>query len=183
MVLTNIQAKDSLLLIIDIQERLSPMISDIQNLLKNTLKLAQASCVHDIPTLILEQYVHGLGETDKKIKSVLPRATFFSKVHFSACEEAGFLEKLTSFNKKTIVVAGTEAHVCVLQTCIDLLKSGFEVVLVTDAIGSRNSEHKSIAIEQLKHGGAVISCAEIVIFQWTKAAATPTFKKILPIIK
>ena len=57
------------------------------------------------------------------------------------------------------------------------------MVLVTDAIGSRNSEHKSIAIEQLKRGGAVILCAEIIIFQWTKAAATPTFKKILPIIK
>jgi nicotinamidase-related amidase len=183
MVLTNIQAKDSLLLIIDIQERLSPMISDFQNLLKNTLNLAQASYVHDIPTLITEQYVDGLGETNKKIKSVLPRATFLSKVHFSACEEAGFLDKLTSFNKKTIVVVGTEAHVCVLQTCIDLLKSGFEVVLVTDAIGSRNEKHKNIAIDQLKHGGAVISCAEIIIFQWTKAAATPTFKKILPIIK
>ncbi|WP_276755319.1 isochorismatase family protein [Pseudoalteromonas marina] len=183
MVLTNIQAKDSLLLIIDIQERLSPMISDFQSLLKNTLKLAQASCVHDIPTLISEQYVKGLGETDNKIKSVLPRATYFGKVHFSACEEAGFLDKLISFNKKTIVVVGTEAHVCVLQTCIDLLKNGFEVVLVTDAIGSRNAEHKSIAIEQLKHGGVVISCAEIIIFQWTKTAATPTFKKILPIIK
>ena len=126
MALTNIQAKDSLLLIIDIQERLSPMISDFQSLLKNTLKLAQASCVHDIPTLISEQYVQGLGETDEKIKSVLPRATYFSKVYFSACEEAGFLDKLISFNKKTIVVVGTEAHVCVLQTCIDLLKNGFD---------------------------------------------------------
>ena len=108
---------------------------------------------------------------------MLPGAAYFHKTHFSACAELGFIDQLKAYGKKQIIIVGTEAHVCVLQTCLDLVQSGFEVIIIQDAIGSRNLEHKKLAVEQLRQAGAVISCAEIVIFQWTKQAAIPTFKK------
>ncbi|NMP03685.1 hydrolase [Pseudoalteromonas arctica] len=183
MVLSNIDAKNSVLLIIDLQELLAPAIKDFPNILKSTLQLAQAGIIHGVPVLITEQYVKGLGETNQQIKNTLPNATYFHKTYFSACAEPGFVDKLKSYGKKQVVVVGTEAHVCVLQTCLDLIENGFEVIIVQDGVGSRNPQHKNLAIEQLRQAGSVISCAEIVIFQWTKKAATPTFKKILPIIK
>jgi len=182
-VLSNIDVKNSVLLIIDLQELLAPAIKDFPNILKSTLQLAQAGIIHDVPVLITEQYVKGLGATNQQIKNTLPNAMYFHKTYFSACAELGFVDKLKSHDKKQVVVVGTEAHVCVLQTCLDLIENGFEVIVVHDGIGSRNPQHKNLAVEQLRQAGAVISCAEIVIFQWTKKAATPTFKKILPIIK
>ena len=183
MVLSNIDVKNSVLLIIDLQELLAPAIKDFPNILKSTLQLAQAGIIHDVPVLITEQYVKGLGATNQQIKNTLPNAMYFHKTYFSACAELGFIDKLKSHDKKQVVVVGTEAHVCVLQTCLDLIENGFEVIVVHDGIGSRNPQHKNLAVEQLRQAGAVISCAEIVIFQWTKKAATPTFKKILPVIK
>lgn len=183
MLLSNIDVKNSVLLIIDLQESLAPAIKDFSNILKSTLQLTQAGIIHDVPALVTEQYVKGLGHTNQEIKNTLPNALYFHKTYFSACAEPSFIETLKSYNKKQVVVVGTEAHVCVLQTCLDLIHNGFEVIVAHDGIGSRNPEHKNLAVEQLRQAGAVISCAEIVIFQWTKQAATPTFKKILPIIK
>jgi nicotinamidase-related amidase len=179
----NIDTKSSLLLIIDLQDKLAPAITDFSSILACSLQLAQASVIHQIPALITQQYKKGLGGTNKIIKEALPTALLFDKTYFSACCEPGFLEQLKRYARPQIVVVGTEAHVCVLQTCLDLLQHGYTVVIASDAIGSRNEAHRQIAIEQLREAGAVISCAETVIFQWTKNASTPTFKKILPIIR
>ena len=179
----NVQSASSLLLIIDLQVKLAPSISGFDSILESVLKLAKVSDILKIPALITEQYIVGLGQSSAAIKHALPDASYFHKTYFSACAEPGFLEHIKSYGKKQIIVVGTEAHVCVLQTCLDLIQNGFEVILVHDAVGSRNPEHKKLALEQLKQADVVISCAEIVIFQWTKKAATSTFKQILPIIK
>ncbi|XQF94373.1 isochorismatase family protein (plasmid) [Pseudoalteromonas espejiana] len=110
-------------------------------------------------------------------------APIFNKTHFSACNEHRFLKSIASYERPEVVVIGTEAHVCVLQTCLDLLAKGFKVVIAADAIGSRNKRHKKIAIEQMRDAGAIISSVETIIFQWTKKAATSKFKEILKIIK
>ena len=182
-IVRNVDATKSVLLIIDLQEKLAPAIGGFPDILTNTLKLSQASVIHNVPVLISEQYKKGLGGTLQQIRDGLPQASYFDKTHFSACAEPDFLELLKRYERPQIVVVGTEAHVCVLQTCLDLLQSGFDVFVVADAVGSRNKKHEQIAIEQLRQAGAVISCAETVIFQWTKKAATPTFKKVLTIIK
>lgn len=179
----NVDASRSVLLIIDIQTKLAPAIADFSAILTAALQLAQASLVLDVPTLITEQYSKGLGSTDQQLQQTLPAADYFDKSYFSAVAEPGFLTQLASYTRPQIVMIGTEAHVCVLQTCLDLLQHGFEVIVAADAIGSRNDNHKAIAIEQLRQAGAIISCSESIIFQWTKRAATPTFKQILPIIK
>jgi nicotinamidase-related amidase len=181
--LGNIEALRSLLLIIDIQTKLAPAISHFTAILKRSLQLAQASEVLTIPTLITEQYSKGLGNTHKQLQHVLPNADYFHKTYFSAVAEPDFLTQLTAYNRPQIVVIGTEAHVCVLQTCLDLLQHGFSVIVAADAVGSRDDSHKALALAQLRQAGAVISCTETIIFQWTKQAATATFKQILPIIK
>ncbi|GAB0109109.1 isochorismatase family protein [Pseudoalteromonas distincta] len=182
-IINDIDARNSLFLIIDLQSKLAPSICNFSNILNCTLKLSQASCVHDIPVLITEQYKEGLGKTLLQIKSEVPQANYFDKTYFSACGEPSFLELVKQYKRHQIVVVGTEAHVCVLLTCLDLLRNGFEVTVIADGIGSRNQLHVQIAIEQLRQAGATISCAETVIFQWTERAATADFKKILPIIK
>ncbi|GAA61756.1 isochorismatase family protein 1B [Pseudoalteromonas sp. BSi20652] len=173
----NVDAKNSILLVIDLQERLSPVINDFDKIIENTLQLAKVTTILNVPVLITEQYVKGLGKTHFQIRVAFPSSVYFHKTYFSACAEPGFIDKLKSYGKKQIIVVGTEAHVCVLQTCLDLIQNGFEVVIANDGIGSRNPQHKNLAIEQLRQAGAIISCAEIIIFQWTKQAATPTFKK------
>mgnify|MGYP002335705443 FL=1 len=179
----NINSEHSVLLVIDLQSKLAPAIASFNTTLECALQLANASAIHQIPSIITEHYKKGLGESDEKIKQALPSAQYIEKLSFSACAEEGFLDTISLLQRPHVVVIGTEAHVCVLQTCLDLLQHGYAVTVATDAIASRNAEHKSIAVEQLRQAGAVISCAETIIFQWTKKAGTSTFKQILSIVK
>lgn len=179
----NIKAQKSVLLVIDLQSKLAPAIDSFEITLNCALQLAKASTIHQVPAIVTEHYKKGLGESDENIQSALPHAHYIEKINFSACAEEGFLATLSQLQRPHVVVVGTEAHVCVLQTCLDLLQQGYAVTVAADAVASRNSDHKAIALEQLRQAGAVISCAETIIFQWTKKAATPIFKQILSLVK
>ena len=179
----NAQTMQSLLLVVDIQDKLSPAMPRYEQVKQVTVQLVKAAQLLHIPILVTEQYKQGLGETDQQLKAQIGQAEFFDKTHFSACKEDGFLELIASYKRPQIIVVGMEAHVCVLQTCLDLLAQGYQVFLVMDAVSSRNDLHRDLAIAQLRQAGAVISCAESVIFQWTEVAATPVFKEILKIVK
>ncbi|MBC2710130.1 MAG: isochorismatase family protein [Desulfosarcina sp.] len=146
-------------------------------------QLIQTANVLEVQILLTEQYKKGLGETLPELLQEIQSPMVFQKEHFSACMEDGFLSTVHSFNRSKIVVAGMETHVCVLQTCLDLIKSGFQVHLVADAVASRLDENRDIAIDLLRQAGAVVSSTEIVIFQWACRANTDEFRKILPIVK
>jgi len=107
----------------------------------------------------------------------------FQKEHFSACLEADFLALLRSYNRSQIIVVGMETHVCVLQSCLDLIKEGYQLQLVADGVASRADQNRDIAIDLLRKAGAVITSTEIVIFQWAERANTEEFRRILPIVK
>ena len=143
----------------------------------------RASNALGIPILLTEQYKKGLGKTLPELLQEIDSPQIFQKEYFSACLERNFIPTVQSFNLKKNVVGGMEAHVCVLQTCLDLMKSDFQVHLVADAVASRVDENRDIAIDLLKQAGAVISSTEIVIFQWALRANTDDFRKILPIVK
>lgn len=175
--------EDSLLLIIDFQPALLKVMDSREKVTRSVRQLVSAANILDIPVLATEQYKKGLGETDPEVFREIKSPTIVQKEHFSACLEAHFLSALEAFQRSRIVVAGVETHVCVLQTCLDLLKSGFQVHLAADAVASRASENREIAIDQLRQAGAVISSTEIVIFEWTCRANTDEFRKILPIVK
>ena len=175
--------EDSLLLIIDIQQAMLKVINPWELVAGKTKQLIQSANVLDVPILLTEQYKKGLGETIPELIKEIKSPQVFPKEHFSACLEADFIPTVESFNRKKIVVVGMETHVCVLQTCLDLIKAGFQVHLVADAVASRVDKNRDIAIDLLRQAGAVISSTEIVIFHWACRANSDEFRKILPIVK
>lgn len=182
--MTNVlNAEDSLLLIVDIQEKLvSVLEKDV--VVKRAAMLVNAAKILEIPMIISEQYPKGLGETVVQVKQNLAEnATVFQKMAFSLLKEEGFLEKLKSYNKKQIVVCGIETHVCVHQTVADLINEGFEVYVVKDACASRNKYEFKQGIERMQENGAKITCLEIVLFEWLKTSKHPQFKEIQALIK
>ena len=175
--------EDSLLLVIDIQQAMLRVIDRWETVAGKTEQLIQSTNVLEVPILFTEQYKKGLGETLPELIQGIKSAEAFQKEHLSACLEKDFIPTVQSFDRKKIVVVGMETHVCVLQTCLDLIKDGFQVHLVADAVASRVDENRDIAIDLMRQAGAVISSTEIVIFQWACRANTDEFRKILPIVK
>lgn len=175
--------EDSLLLIIDFQQSMLKAIDSWEMIAGKVIQLIQTANSLEVPILLTEQYKKGLGETLPELIQEINSPQVFPKEHFSACLEEGFLSTVRSFHCGKIVVVGMETHVCVLQTCLDLIKSGFQVHLVADAVASRVDENRDIAIDLLRQAGAVVSSTEIVIFQWACRANTDEFRKILPIVK
>ncbi|MFO7494154.1 MAG: isochorismatase family protein [Desulfobacterales bacterium] len=173
----------SLLLIIDVQQSMRKVMDSWETVAGKLRQLTQAASTLSVPVLVTEQYRKGLGATDPEVFREINSPTVFQKEHFSACLEPAFLSVVHSFQRNKIVVAGMETHVCVLQTCLDLIKSGFQVHLVADAVASRVKQNRDIAIDLLRQAGAVVSSAEIVVFQWARRANTDDFRRILPIVK
>jgi nicotinamidase-related amidase len=175
--------EDSLLLIVDIQDAMLKVIDSWEIVAGKVKQLISSANVLDVPILLTEQYKKGLGETLPELIQEIESPQIFQKEHFSACLEEDFIPTVQSFNREKIVVCGMETHVCVLQTCLDLIKAGFQVHLVADAVASRVDKNRDIAIDIMKQAGAVITSTEIVIFQWACRANTDKFRRILPIVK
>lgn len=171
------------LVIIDIQERLASVMKVKETVIQNCLHLIELSKTYSIPIVLTEQYPKGLGQTVEEIRKALPEYKPLEKMTFSCCEEQSFLDEIKKLNKRTIIIAGMETHVCVLQTCISLLKKGYSVHVVKDAVSSRAKENWKAGIEFMRDAGAVITCTEIVLFQILKIAGTEEFKAISRRIK
>ncbi len=173
----------SLLLIIDVQAAMRKVMGSWEATVARVRQLGRAANALGVPVLVTEQYKKGLGPTDPELLQGLQISRVFQKEHFSACLEPTFLPEVQAFRRNRIVVAGMETHVCVLQTALDLIQSGFQVHLAADAVASRADQNREIAIDLLRQAGAVVSSAEIVIFQWARRANTAEFRRILPIVK
>lgn len=174
---------DSILLIIDVQEKLVNAL-DKDVVVRRTAALTNAAKILKIPTIVTQQYSKGLGLTVEQVRQNFAEDTkVFEKTAFSALKESGFLELLKSYKKRQIVICGIETHVCVHQTVADLLFEGFEVHVVKDACASRNKYEFKQGIDRMQENGAKISCLEIVLFEWLKDAKNPNFKEIQALIK
>jgi nicotinamidase-related amidase len=171
------------LLIIDIQERLAVVMKERERVVKNSQHLIELAKMTGMPVVVTEQYPKGLGRTVPELQSVLPENAPVEKISFDCCGQSGFLEELKAHNKKTVIMAGMETHICVLQTCIGLLRAGVNVHLVQDAVCSRTEENWRTGIEFMRDAGAVVTCTETVLFQLLKVAGTEEFKKISQRIK
>ena len=172
-----IKAEDSALLVIDAQTRLLPHIHDAQRVIENIVWLIEVAKKIGVPVMATEQYPKGIGPTHDDIAACLPQGSVAEKVHFS-CVAAGCLEGLPGADRPQIVVCGTESHVCVLQTVLDLRARGKEVFVVADAVGSRDPEDRALALERMKQNGAEVVSREMVAFEWLHRAGTPLFKEI-----
>ena len=182
-----LNAARSLLLIVDIQEKLAPAIHEGAAAIANNRRLLAAAAQLKVPVVVTEQYVRGLGPTVADLQPWLQEATVnvekIEKIHFGACGEPGFVAGLQARQRPQIVITGMETHVCVLQTALGLLAAGFEVYLVADAASSRTPDNKAAALARLQAAGASIVTTEMVIFEWLERAGTADFRALLPQIK
>ena len=170
-------------LIIDIQEKLYPYIYKNESVVTGTTILIQGLKILDIPLVITQQYTKGLGETIPSITGAVGNYIPVEKIAFSCCDEPDFMKRLSQLGRKNIIIAGIEAHVCVLQTIIDLLDNAYVPVVVENCISSRNNRDKEIAVERMRQEGAIITTCESILFELTRFAGTDVFKQISKIIK
>ncbi|MCL2345096.1 MAG: hydrolase [Desulfobulbus sp.] len=178
-----IDRDNSLLLVVDIQEKLAPAIHDADTVTANSARLLRASAQLGVPAFVSEQYVRGLGPSLAAIRAAAGHARFFEKTHFSCAAEPGVLDLLRAANRRQIILTGTETHVCVLQTACDLLADNFAVFLVADAASSRTPASRDAASERLRALGGQIVTTEMVLFEWLRRAGTDEFRALLPLIK
>ena len=178
-----ITAKDTALVIIDVQEKLIPAMQDKADLLDNLKKMIKGARVLGLPILFTEQNPAGLGPTVPEIAELLPDAKPVIKFSFSSCDTEAFMEELTAVNRQNILIAGIEAHVCVYQTAVDLVNLNYNVQVVADAVDSRTNRNKRIGLEKSKAAGADITSTEIALFELLKIAKGDTFKEIIKIVK
>lgn len=181
-----IRAADSVLIVIDMQERLVPAMQAPARCLKNARSLITAAAELAVPVLVTEQYPKGLGRTVPEIASAMaghPDARVVEKTHFSCMEEPRFAKAFASVGRRQAVITGMEAHICVMQTAATLMEAGVEVFVVTDATASRTLESERACLDRLQASGAGIVTTEMVIFEWLGQAGTPSFKTLLPLVK
>jgi nicotinamidase-related amidase len=172
-----IDARNSALLVVDVQGRLVPAIAGWQNLLDQVIWLIRVARRMDIPVLACEQYPQGLGPTHPDVAAELPAGCIAGKLHFSAV--AGACHGLDQAGGPgQLVVCGMETHVCVLQTVMELQAGGRQVFVVEEAVGSRRASDKALALARMREAGAGIVSREMVAFEWLRKADTDLFREI-----
>ncbi len=165
------------LLVVDVQARLLPAIHEGQAALESCVWLVRLAQRLGVPVLATEQYPKGLGPTVPELAAVLPAEAVADKLHFS-CVAGQCLPRLEGGGRPQLVLCGIEAHVCVLQTALELRAQGREVYLVEEATGSRRPADKALALARLRQGGVRIVSREMVAFEWLRVAGTELFKAV-----
>lgn len=178
-----IRAKDSALVVIDMQDRLVPAMQAPARTIANTRLLLTAAARTGVPALLTEQYPQGLGATVPEIKKAAGDAKILPKMHFSCMEDEGFAKAFRDLGRKQAIIAGMEAHICVVQTAESLVEDGYDVFVVSDATASRTLESERACLARLSASGVSIVTTEMVVFEWLGQAGTPAFKELLPLIK
>lgn len=179
----------SVLLVIDVQEKFVPTLFNEKKLPHACINLIEAAKQLGVPVVVTEQYPQGLGPTLESVKAHCPEnTTFFEKTSFGCCDEPGFDDLMRGlFSGKEgpyqVVVCGLESHICVNQTVTRLLQQGYQVHLVTDAIGSRDKQNTKLAKKKLFLLGAIPSGVEMVLFEWMRSSKHPAFKPVQELIK
>ena len=170
-------------LLIDIQEKLFPHMDQKEALLRKCIMLVEGLKVLGVPFVLTEQYPKGLGPTLEEVSKLAGPDPKIEKMAFSCCDEPAMLQTAVMQERKTIIVCGIEAHVCVMQTVVDLIASGYQAVVVEDCISSRNPMDLRVAVERMRAEGAVITTCESVLFELARVSGTDEFKAISRLVK
>ena len=173
----------SAVLLIDMQERLLPVMQHGSTVIRRTTRLIEGANVLRIPVAVTEQYPRGLGKTVAAIATKLHGAVYTDpKTRFSACGPS-LMRLLDKLETQSLIVAGLETHVCVLQTCLDLLDRGYTVALCLDAISSRREIDRQAAVDRLVQAGVVPTTVEAVLFELLADVDSPAFKELRSVIQ
>lgn len=172
---------DSLLLCIDIQDRLlQTMVEPARSrMIENTVRLLKTAQLLSIPVIYTEQYPQGLGATVDEIKEFIPEgSSHFDKTCFSCCATENFLETVRETRKRQIIVTGMETHVCVMQTVLELQEDGFEVFVADDAVCSQKMAHWKSALNRMRQTGITAAPTESLLFEWLRDSSHEDFKTV-----
>lgn len=178
-----INCDDSILVVIDCQTKLMPAINNTDELEATVIKLAKGINVLNVPVLVTQQYTKGLGPTMDSISEALGEFEPIEKITFSAMGCPEFVEALKDSAKKNVILIGTETHICVEQTALELMDAGYNVYLIQDCVGSRKENDKNIACRRMAAAGAVVTTYEAVLYELLKGAREDGFKAISSIVK
>lgn len=171
------------LVVIDIQGKLANIVHDSELLLSNTIKLIKGAQALGLPVLCLEQNPEKLGSTATELGNVLSPVQPISKYTFDGCKQQSFIQAVKNANISTWLVCGIEAHICVYQTTLSLMNSGFDVELVSDCVSSRTVFNKELAISKLASKGIGITSLEMCLYELLGDCRSEEFKEILNLIK
>jgi len=178
-----LEADSCVLVVIDIQGKLAQLMYRKEALFENAQKLIKGAQILEVPIIVTEQYPKGLGPTIPEIAALFLNFKPLPKVAFSCCGDEGFRQELMAVNRRQILICGIETHVCVYQTTVDLLASGYEVEVVADVVSSRTAENREIALQRIRDEGAGTTSVEMALFELMKAAEGPKFKEVSKIVK
>lgn len=173
--------RESALLVIDVQERLLPLIDGGDLVVWNLERLMEGAAILGVPVQATEQYPEGLGPTVEPLRGRL--GTVASKRMFSCRECSRELESLAERGVTSLLLAGIETHVCVQQTALDCLAAGFSVYIPVDAVGSRRAVDHHTALRRMENAGATLTTTESALFEWCETSAAPEFKAISGLVR
>ncbi len=175
--------ENALILIVDIQERLATVMTEREQVISRCHILIEAARRFAMPIVVTEQYPKGLGPTVSEIKDVLQSYEPVEKITFDCCAEPSFSHRIDTEGRRQIILTGMETHICVLQTCLGLLRQDYIVHVVQDAVCSRTKQNFRTGIEMMRDAGAVITSTETVVFQLLEKAGTEEFRAISKLVK
>jgi nicotinamidase-related amidase len=180
-----IDPRSTALVVIDLQEKLVPAIDGGAGILANTGKLIHLAKILDLKTIVTTQYRKGLGGIVSAIEEALAGAGSLDKVCFGCLGDEAFRSTLsqTIAPGGTLLLAGVESHICVMQTALGALDDGYNVHVVSDAIGSRSPANRALGIERMRDAGAIITSTEMAIYELLGNSSRPEFKQMLPYLK
>ncbi len=175
--------KNPYLVIIDVQEKLYPVMHDHETLLNNLCKLVKGFHLFELPILITEQAPHKLGETIDSISNLFIDFDPIIKSSFSCAGDPDFIKKSSNLSADGIVLAGIETHVCIYQTERDLIRRGHHVEVVTDAVRSRDPINHNIALDRIRNNGGFLTTVEMILFNIQENAKGDRFRELVKIVK
>lgn len=176
----------AVLLVIDVQEKLMPVIEGAEEVVRNIDRLVRGCHVVGVPVLVTEQYVRGLGPTVESLRTALEESGGYRPIEKNCFSAAGcepFTQQLAALGKRQVIVAGVETHVCVYQTLSDLKVAGFECTIVADAVSSRTASNREIALRRLESDSVKLTSTEMALFELLRVSGTEEFKAVSRLVK
>jgi nicotinamidase-related amidase len=171
------------LVVIDLQQKLWPAIDGREGVLRNALLLLRLAEVLELPVVLTTQYAKGLGATLDEVLAAAPAAAPLDKVSFGCFGDPAILDRLRGLGRPQLLVAGIESHICVAQTVLGALEAGYAVHVASDAVGSRTVANRQVGLERMQRAGALISSAEMAVYELLRRSDGAAFKAMLPHLK
>ena len=178
-----LKREETVLVIVDVQGKLAQLMYEREKLYKNLQILIKGAKILDLPIIWMEQYPQGLGPTIPEVSELLPDVEPIAKMSFSCCGESLFMARLNAVKRSRVLLCGIETHVCIHQTSLDLLKLGYEVQVVSDAVSSRTRENKEVGLQKIASEGGKITSVEMALFELLRKAGSDEFKAISKLVK